>query len=297
MNVIMVAEDINKDGSFKQTRGELMCMVSSLAFIKHFYPHFKTTFFVDRFTKEYYKSFGILDLFDEVNDTLLDQKVLIDKNIFWAAGKIMAQKETKGPTLTLDLDFWLFSDIEKLGVFDSDVSCLWVEEINDEYYQRPEVALRNSGLGWNYGWGTHALNVSFLYLRDEEFKNEYCDIAIDYMKSKYNKIPKGLSFKEKTKHILFAEQYMLNELVKLKDKRVKVLVDDFYDFKDLNYVSSVGVGLGNCGYHLYHMGNHKEQFVIETEFAKKMIDSFYLTTVSHTNNEKFINVIEKLYNN
>ncbi len=105
MNVIMVAEDINKDGSFKQTRGELMCMVSSLAFIKHFYPHFKTTFFVDRFTKEYYKPFGILDLFDEVNDTLLDQKVLIDKNIFWAAGKIMAQRETNGPTLTLDLDF------------------------------------------------------------------------------------------------------------------------------------------------------------------------------------------------
>jgi len=260
MNVIMVAEDINKDGSFKQTKGEIMCTVSSLAFIKHFYPHFKTTFFVDRFTKEYYKPFGILDLFDEVNDTLLDQEVLIDKDIFWAAGKIMAQRETKGPTLTLDLDFWLFSDIEKLGVFDSDVSCLWVEEINDEYYQRPEIALRNSGLGWNYGWGTHALNVSFLYLRDEEFKNEYCDIAIDYMKSKYNKIPKGLSFKEKTKHILFAEQYMLNELVKLKDKRVKVLVDDFYDFKYLNY-------------------------------------SFYLTTVSHTNNEKFINVIEKLYNN
>jgi hypothetical protein len=45
------------------------------------------------------------------------------------------------------------------------------------------------------------------------------------------------------------------------------------------------------------MGNHKEQFVVETEFAKKMIDSFYLTTVSQTKNEKFINVIEKLYNN
>jgi outer membrane protein len=92
-----------------------MCTVSSLAFIKHFYPNFKTIFFVDKFTKEYYKSFGILELFDEVNDTLLDQEVFIDKSIFWAAGKIIAQREIKGPTITLDLDFWIFSDIEKLG--------------------------------------------------------------------------------------------------------------------------------------------------------------------------------------
>lgn len=292
----MVAEDINKDGSFKQTRGELMCTVSTLAFIKHFYPHFKTIFFVDKFTKEYYKSHGILDLFDEVNDTLLDQDVLIDKDIFWAAGKILAQRETKGPTITLDLDFWLFSDIDKLGVFESDVSCLWVEEINDNFYQRPEIALRNTGLDWNYSWGNHALNVSFLFLKDDGFKNEYCDLAIEYMKSKYNKVPKNLFFKDKTKQILFAEQYMLNELVKLKDKKVKVLVDDFYDVRNLDYVNSVGVNLENCGYYIYHMGNHKEQFVVENDFAKRMIESFYITTVNKTTDTKFIKVMENLYN-
>jgi hypothetical protein len=292
----MVAEDINKDGSFKQTKGELMCMVSSLAFIKHFYPHFNTIFFVDKFTKGYYNSYGILDLFDEVNDTLLDQEVLIDKNIFWAAGKIIAQRETKGPTITLDLDFWLFSDIEKLGVFDSDVSCLWVEEIDYQYYQRPKVALMDSGLDWNYNWGEHALNVSFLFLNDNNFKNEYCELAIEYMKSKYGKISKKLPFKEKTKHILFAEQHMLNELVKIKNKQVKVLIDNFYNVDNLNYVHSVGVNMSNCGNHIYHMGNHKEQFASETEFAKRMVESFYQTTVSRTTNTKFIKVIENLYN-
>jgi hypothetical protein len=90
---------------------------------------------------------------------------------------------------------------------------------------------------------------------------------------------------------------MLNELVKVKNKEVKVLVDDFYNIQDLDYVKSVGVSLENCGHHIYHMGNHKEQFVNETDFAKHMIESFYLTTVSKTNNDKFITVMEKLYNN
>jgi hypothetical protein len=181
-------------------------------------------------------------------------------------------------------------------VFDSDVSCLWVEEIDYQYYQRPKVALMDSGLDWNYNWGEHALNVSFLFLNDNNFKNEYCELAIEYMKSKYGKISKKLPFKEKTKHILFAEQHMLNELVKIKNKQVKVLIDNFYNVDNLNYVHSVGVNMSNCGNHIYHMGNHKEQFASETEFAKRMVESFYQTTVSRTTNTKFIKVIENLYN-
>ena len=73
MNVIWVAEDINKDGTFKQTKAEVLCTLSCLLFIKHYYPKFKTIFFVDDYTKKYYQQFGFLHLFDEVNDTLLNE--------------------------------------------------------------------------------------------------------------------------------------------------------------------------------------------------------------------------------
>lgn len=292
----MVAEDINKDGSFKQSKAELMCTVSNLAFIKHFFPNFHTILFVDRFTKQYYESFGITELFDEVNDTLLEQEVEIDKEVFWAAGKIMAQRITKGPTLTMDLDFWVFSDISNLGIFDSDVGCLWVEEINEDFYHRPETALKNSTINLDYEWDDYGLNVSFLYLKDEEFKNLYCDLAISYMKSLYNKIPKNLSFIERTKYILFAEQYLLNQLTKKHQKKVKVLIDDFYDISHLKHVESVGVNMGNCTGHIYHMGNHKDEFRKNNDFSRDGIEWFFKVTNSYITDTKFLEIFNKLYN-
>lgn len=296
MNVIMVAEDINKDGSFKQTKGELMCTVSNLAFIKHYYPDFHTILFVDSFTKSYYESFGITELFDEINDTLLEQHVDIDKTIFWAAGKLMAQRITTGPTLTMDLDFWVHSDISMFGIFDSDISCLWVEEINEKYYHRHELALKDSKLDLKYDWDKHALNVSFLFLKDNDFKNIYCDLAIQYMKSMYGKISNDLIFDEKTKYILFAEQYLLNQIAKKNNKKVKVLVDDFYDITHLDYVESIGVNMKNCPNYIYHMGNHKEEYRKKNNFASEGVDRFFRKTKEIITDKRFIKVITNIYN-
>lgn len=296
MTVIWVAEDIGKDGSFRQTKGELLCTVSNLAFIKHYYPNFHTILFVDKFTKSYYDSFGITQLFDEVNDTLLDKDIDIDKEIFWAAGKLIAQRETKGPTLMMDLDFWLFSDISKFGVFESDVACLWAEEISGDFYHTPEEALKNSDLSLTYNWDNYGLNVSFLYLSDDEFKNRYCNLAIDYMKSMYGKISKNLSFIERTKYILFAEQYLLNQLIKDDNKGVKVLIDDYYNIQGINHIHSIGINLDNCPNYFYHMGNHKDHFKINDDFAKNAIEWFYEKTISTIVDEKFLNIFNKIYN-
>ena len=110
MNVIWVAQDNNQDFSFKQSKAEILCTTSCLAFIKQMYPEFKTNFFVDLYTKKYYEQFGILEMFDVVNDTLLSQDLGINKKVFWASGKMLAQSSIDGPTLTLDLDFRVFSD-------------------------------------------------------------------------------------------------------------------------------------------------------------------------------------------
>ena len=205
MNVIWVAEDIKKDQSFKQTKAEVLCTLSCLLFIKQYYPDSKTIFFVDDYTKKYYEQFGFLELFDEVNNILLNKKIEgIDRNVFWAAGKILAQKNTPGPTLTIDLDFRIFNDVSKLGVFDGDICGLWLEVINDDYYFNPTQALNYAELEWKYNWDDLALNVSFLYLKNESFKNLYCDLAIEYMRSCFGKIPETNISAERNKFILFA---------------------------------------------------------------------------------------------
>jgi len=295
MNVIWVAEDIKKDGSFTQTKAELMCTVSCVLFIKFYYPNFKRIFFVDGHTKEYYQQFGILDLFDEVNDTLLNEPINIDKEIFWAASKILAQRITPGPTITFDLDFRIYDDISKFGVFDGDIGCLWFEETDNEFYGNPNNLLKYPKLGWDYNWKGNALNVSFLYLRNEEFKNEYCDLAIEFMKKSFNRIPKNLEKTLNNKFILFIEQYMLYQLSVERNQTVTLLIDDFYPIKGDN-VKSCGINLNNCGDYFYHFGSHKDLIKINENFNLNEINRCYQVTTDRIKGEKGLEVFEKIYN-
>jgi hypothetical protein len=301
MTVIWVAEDINKDGTFKQTKAEVLCTLSCLLFIKHYYPNFKTIFFVDDYTKEYYEQFGFLHLFDEVNDTLLNEDVdKIDKKFFWAMGKIKAQRFVKGPTLTMDLDFRIFEDLTKFGVFEEDITCLWMEKIDYTYYYHPIKALGFTDLIWDYKWTDKSLNVSFLYIKNDEFKKLYCDTALEYMKASYKKFPIPSSKEEKNKPILFAEQYMLYQLAMKENQKIKLLIDDFAEQPDGKKIKSCGINLNNCGYYFYHFGNHKDdmknknqKYYNEIQFSKKATE----LTIKDENQLKIFNKIYNLNDN
>jgi hypothetical protein len=298
MNVIWVAEDIKKDQSFKQTKAEVLCTLSCLLFIKQYHPNFKTIFFVDDYTKKYYEQFGFLELFDEVNDTILNEQIEdIDKNLFWAAGKILAQRNTPGPTLTLDLDFRIFNDISKFGVFDGDICALWLEVSESQYYLTPSEALSYSNLNWKYDWSDLALNVSFLYLKNENFKNLYCDLAIDYMKSCFGKIPEINDRTERNKFILFAEQYMLHQLAKEHRQQIKLLIDNFYPIpKSVDYIKSSGIDINNCGFHFYHYGGRKSKMINKEPHFYNEMDKCYSSVNDKIRNKSHINIFNKIYN-
>jgi hypothetical protein len=112
----------------------------------------------------------------------------------------------------------------------------------------------------------------------------------------YGKIPNNLSFEDKTKYILFAEQYLLNQIAKKYDKKVKVLVDDFYDITNLKHVESIGVHMKTCPKYIYHMGNHKHDYRAKNSFALEGIEIFYKTTTSVITDDRFIRVINNIYN-
>ena len=295
MNVIWVAEDVKKDGTFKQSKPELMCTVSCVLFIKHYYPDFKRIFFVDNFTKEYYNQFGILELFDEVNDTLLNEPIDIDKDVFWAASKILAQRMTPGPTITFDLDFRFYDDISKLGAFDGDVGCFWFEEIGNEFYGKPENLLKYPNLKWDFNWTDNSLNVSFLYLKNEEFKKLYCDLALEFMRSSYGRVPKNLGKIPNDKFILFVEQYMLYQLCLVHDQKVKILIDDFYPISG-DIVSGCGVNMSNCGEYVYHFGNHKQLMNPNNEIYWFEVNRCYEVTNKNIKDEYGLTVFNTIYN-
>ena len=295
MTVIWVAEDINKDGTFKQTKAEVLCTLSCLLFIKHYYPNFKTIFFVDQYTKKYYEQFGFLSLFDEVNETLLDEECGINKTVYWAAGKIIAQKSIEGPTLTLDLDFRIFDDISKFNVFESDISCLWMEDIRNEFYMTPQYAMSYTYLDWKLPWDYNAFNTSFLFLKNESFKNLYCYLAISYMRSNYKILPNTLSKVENSKFMMFVEQYMLRQLSKEHNQKCNLLIDNFSPINtNDDLVKSVGLNLENCGNHFYHYGDHKTHMIIKDNFCMNEIERCTTKTNNVIIDEIQLNVFNKL---
>jgi hypothetical protein len=295
MTVIWVAEDINKDGTFKQTKAEVLCTLSCLLFIKHYYPNFKTIFFVDQYTKKYYEQFGFLSLFDEVNETLLDEECGINKTVYWAAGKIIAQRSIEGPTLTLDLDFRIFDDITKFNVFESDISCLWMEDIRNEFYMTPQYAMSYTYLDWRLPWDYNAFNTSFLFLKNESFKNLYCDLAISYMRSNYKILPNNLSKVENSKFMMFVEQYMLRQLSKEHNQKCNLLIDNFCPINTNDYlVKSIGLNLENCGHYFYHYGDHKTHMIIKDNFCINEIERCTTKTNNVIIDEIQLNVFNKL---
>ena len=159
MTVLWVANDIYKNGSFSQSKGEILCTVLCMAFVKKYYPEWKRVLFVDSFTKSIYQSLGVLDLMDEVNDTLLDESIAINTDIFWAGGKIRAQRAVEGPLVLFDLDVRFQADLRQMGLFDKDAACMWLEDTSRKYFS-PEHALQDTGLTYDFDWDNIVLNVS-----------------------------------------------------------------------------------------------------------------------------------------
>ena len=297
MNVLWVAQDNNRNGSFKQTKAEVLCTTSCAMFVKHYYPEFKTNLFVDRYTKQYYEQFGVLDVFDVVNDDLLEQDLGVNLKVYWAAGKLFAQNIIQGPTLTLDLDFRFYSDIEKFGVFNSDITCLWVEDMRNECYMTPENAMSYTNLKLEIPWDYGAFNTSFLYIKNDDFRKKYCEFAIQYMKSNYNILPSDMSKIDNNKFIMFVEQYMLKQFSNFNELDVKVLIDDFHFFpKTKNSPKSCGISMVNSGQHFYHYGDYKTQHMVKK-------DQFCLNEIEHCNyitnkivtNDKHLEIFNKIY--
>ncbi len=297
MNVIWVSENINKSSQFKLDKAQILCTISNLLFIKHFNPNFNTIFFVDKTNKKYYSDLGILDLFDEVNDFILDKPIKINKKVFWSAGKILAQRYTEGPTLTVDLDFRIFSDVKQLGVFNSDITCLWLENIqNSEFYFNPEHGSSLFNIDKIHHWSKYALNVSFLYLKNEWFKNLYCDYILDLMEKSFDVIEYNENRIINNKPILFLEQYMLHQLSMEYYQQINLLIDNYENLpKNQNYLNSIGVSMSNCPNYFYHYGDHKKIFENKGIEFDNEISCNYNITNSIIKNKKGLDIFNYIH--
>ena len=294
MNALWVAHDRNKDLSWKQSKPELLSLVSNLLFVRKFFPNFNRMLFADDHTRKYLSQFNIPSLFNEVNTSMLNKSYKINPKFFWAYSKILAQRATKGPTVIFDLDFRLFQDLSKLGFFNYDVGGFCVESIEGKYYySKPEEILKGIVIGKDFNWDGYSTNVSCLYIKDNDFKNMYCDYALDYM-YQWTSLYKEAEYCEN--YILFVEQYMLSQLINKHNKKVAVLINDIQDGNLPHYCVDLGITLENSNNYFYHYGNHKKNFVVGRELYKVEVDTIKEYAEYYLRDERGLKILNEIYN-
>lgn len=143
----------------------------------------------------------------------------IDYEMFWAGAKIFALKSQNTPIAMIDLDMIVWNNMED-ELSDKKIAAIHSEPImsntyKDKYYFNMR---RDYTFDDEFDWDVLPSNTAFLYIQDEEFKNYYCDEAINFMKN-------SAKSDDKLCYMVFAEQRLLSMCAKKKDINVDYLIE------------------------------------------------------------------------
>lgn len=164
--------------------------------------------YTDKICAEYYCKLGLENLWDRGIDTCLDEiPEYIDADQFWASGKIFALKKEKAPSTMIDLDLIIWNDMDHY--FENDVAVIHKEPIDMDIYPsyKKNPLMYDFVEKNNYDWTVLPCNTAFLYIKDNNFKDYYCDKSIEFMLKNSN-MPNTL--KNRLVYMVFAEQRLLS---------------------------------------------------------------------------------------
>ena len=131
----------------------------------------------DRVGESYYKKIGIECKLDGIYD-------LVNKEIFWAAGKVYALSMEDGPIAMIDTDFIVWKPLEEL-IKESSLAVIHREGIDPLVYPDKEYFNLKEGYSFDdaWNWKVEPCNTAFAYFNDKKFIKEYTKAAIVFMEN------------------------------------------------------------------------------------------------------------------
>jgi hypothetical protein len=271
MNVYWCAEHM----SFYSNLEKAFLYTSILTW-KHFYPNDTTHLYCDTESKQIIEEIGIINLWDNINTEVLNKKQYnLDKKAFWASSKLKVINEIQAPFVLLDLDLYLKQDFIPADYWENDTIGNFME-ITTHHYPEPYQIKKYMSLP-DMDWDDKAVNVAFLYIKDDNIRKEYAEMALGMMQEMNDKAPmvNGL-------HMVFCEQKLLWQIIKKynlnhrylfnetlycsKDQWIENGLGLFAKEKQYNYACHLGPGKrlsldDSDGYHKDH-----KQYILETFF-------------------------------
>lgn len=163
----------------------------------------------------YVRRLGIERVWDEVREVIPPDQEGIDPTVFWAAGKLLAMRETAGDYALLDEDFIVW---KTLSLPKNAVTAAHREDLNPAIYPDPTRFGADFPLLDRLDFSVLPCNTAFLYIPDESFRRFYVSQSIAFMKS----MPKS---GDPLCPMVFAEQRLLSMLCAFTETPIETLLD------------------------------------------------------------------------
>ena len=180
--------------------------------------------YTDEVGYEFYKKNNIIDLFDEVDVTTLndfDRKYQFNAGKFWTTGKSIAIANENPPFIFIDMDLIIKNELPK-WIFNYDlVHTHWEIQRGDFFVLRETLLNQAVNLPLQYFHQNMLMpNTSFLYINNEELQKQYLDLHLKIINNDYMKIPEWLW--------LMADQGIMGYVARELNLKVESLEDDYY---------------------------------------------------------------------
>lgn len=212
----------NSEGSMDLNDNILTEVVAFLSVLKWKSFGFTTKIYVDEYFKEKYSKSGLLDLYDEVDDTFFTEADLyaeynINKYYFWAFSKLFVYLNEPEPFIMSDMDFIPLQDFHSF----LDHSFVYYNESLTEDKTYPNKDNLPCAKDYIYPewltWHINPSNTAVCYINNQELKDLYIQEAIRYAKNNSDEYEGMMADENEFRdsifipRMVFAEQRLLPE--------------------------------------------------------------------------------------
>jgi hypothetical protein len=219
MNIYWVADNIRPHNEL-----ELFFLFCSVTFWKKNHPTHTLNIVTNSDNVGFYTD---MNLWDNVMEYRFSTEYIKGEGNLWAIGKLDAMKSFKTPFCILDLDMFYTLPV---NFSNNDVMFAHLEDGTDYYIDKFDKTVIDSGIKL-FSNSKYAANVSFLYISNASFKDEYTNIALKWA-YEFSKFPAVSG-----SHMVLCEQKLLMDLIERNDIKFGTLIDDVWKCTSFEFLN------------------------------------------------------------
>lgn len=226
LKAIWVLENAKIDRKMWMNDLEFFYLMASVIQWKKFHPNVPCYLICTSEVYDFLAELDVIYIFDGVDIEILAEEDQIDREPFWACSKIKAMRKISVPFALIDCDFYFKQRLLIDSDFENDLIVSHKEDGVNYYILSDDPLIEKAGITDTYPKDIDgkSFNVSFLYIKNDSFKQKYVDTAYDWM----TKLSR-LEDKVHGGYMVFCEQKLLYDMAEAEGLRHKTLITDVYN--------------------------------------------------------------------